>query len=142
MRRGVTLVELMVVLAILGSLLGVAFPRVAGWLDGMAVDRAALEIVGFHHEAQFAALLRAERVRLRFTEDSLTATFEGVRDSTFIARAGPGRHGVRLTATREEVRFYPNGLGFGAANTKIVLRRGEAVDSITTSRLGRLKRWR
>ena len=86
--------------------------------------------------------MRAERVRLRFTGDSLTATFEGVRDSTFIARAGPARHGVTLTATRPEIRFYPNGMGFGAANTKIILRRGDAVDSLTTSRLGRLKRWR
>jgi len=142
MRRGVTLIELVVVLAIVGVLLGLAFPRMATWLDVMAVDRAALEIVSFHHEAQFAAMLRAERVRLRFTEDSLTAAFEGVRDSTFIARAGPARHGVRLTATRPEIRFYPTGLGFGAANTKIVLRRGAAVDSLTTSRLGRLKRWR
>jgi prepilin-type N-terminal cleavage/methylation domain-containing protein len=142
MKRGVTLVELVVALVLVGILLGLAFPRAAGWLDWMAVDRAAVEVSAFHHQAQFAAILRSERVRVRLTEDSLTATFEGIRDSTFLTRAGPARHGVRLTASRPEIRFAANGLGLGAANTKIVLQRGAAVDSLTTSRLGRLKRWR
>ena len=51
------------------------------------------------------------------------------------------RHGVALEASRAEIRLYPNGLGLGAANTKLVFRRGEAADSITISRLGRIRRW-
>ena len=142
MRRGVTLIELVMVLAIVGMVMGLAAPRVATWLDRMAVDRAAIEIVTFYHEARFGAIRRAARVRVIVGEDSLRAAFEGLLDSTFLRRPGPGRHGVRLTASRQEIRFYPNGVGLGAANTKLVLQRGAVAESLTTSRLGRLKRWR
>lgn len=142
MKRGVTLIELLIVLTLVGLLSAMAFPRVARWWDRMAVDRAAIELVSFYHAARFAAIQRAERVRVVFREDSLLATFEGLRKTTFIARPGPAHHGVRLTATREEIQLYANGMGLGAANTKLVLRRGAEADSLTTSRLGRLKRWR
>jgi hypothetical protein len=48
---------------------------------------------------------------------------------------------VSFRASRPVIRLYPNGFGLGAANTKIVLERGAAAESLTTSRLGRLKRW-
>jgi prepilin-type N-terminal cleavage/methylation domain-containing protein len=142
MKRGVTLPELIIALAIVGAMSALAVPRIAPWWDRMAVDRAAIELVSFYHAARFGAIQRGARVRVTFRQDSLLATFESVQDSTFIRRAGPARHGVKLRVTRGEVRFYANGTAAGAGNTKLVLSRGAAVDSITTSRLGRLKRWR
>lgn len=130
------------VLAVIGILAALAFPRVASVLDAMAVSRAATEAMSFYHTARFAAIFRAQRVRLEFKADSLRATYEGLADSTFMVRPGPARHGVTLTASRPVIRLQPNGLGWGAANTKLVLRRGLAAESLTTSRLGRLKRWR
>ncbi len=141
MQRGVTLMELVVVLVIVGTLSALAFPRAAGWLDWIAVDRATGEVASFYTTARFAAIYRSQRVRLELREDSLRAVFEGVTDSVFLRWPGPVRHGVRLTASRTVIRILPNGLGFGAANTKLVLRRGVAAESLTTSRLGRLKRW-
>jgi hypothetical protein len=47
--------------------------------------------------------------------------------------------GVRLDASRESVTFAPTGLGWGAANTTIVVSRGNRSDTITTSRLGRVR---
>ena len=119
-----------------------AVPRLAVWSDRMAVDRAPAEVTSFYWQARTKAIFRGRRVRVEFGVDSLRATFEGVTDSQFLALAGPGRHGVSLRASRPVVRFYPNGFGLGAANTKIVLRRGEAAESLTTSRLGRLKHWK
>src|SRR6266516_270708 len=43
MRRGFSLAELAVVLAILGVVTAVTLPRLWGWLDWVAVDRAAVE---------------------------------------------------------------------------------------------------
>jgi prepilin-type N-terminal cleavage/methylation domain-containing protein len=142
MRKGVTLPELILVLAIIALLLALALPRLAGWLDQIAVDRAAQEIAAFHGTARFTAIARSQRVRLDFSPDSLRATLEGPTDSVFLRWPGPARHGVSLTASRAMVRFQPNGLGLGAANTKLVLRRGAAAESLTTSLLGRLRRWR
>lgn len=134
--------ELAMVLAIVGALSALAFPRAGGWLDRIAVSRAAGEVEGFYQTARFAAIFRSQRVRLEFRPDSLLAVSEGPSDSVFLRWPGPARHGVGLTVTRATIEIQPNGLGFGAANTKIVLRRGMAAESLTTSRLGRLRRWR
>jgi hypothetical protein len=48
---------------------------------------------------------------------------------------------VGLDASRAVIRIDPTGLGYGAANSTIVLQRGAVAESLTTSRLGRLKRW-
>jgi prepilin-type N-terminal cleavage/methylation domain-containing protein len=141
MRKGVTLPELVVVIVMVGILLGLALPRLAAWLDWLAVDRAAQEIAAFHWTARFTAIFRAQRVRLDFSSDSLRATLEGPTDSVFLRWPGPARYGVSLTASRSTIRFQANGLGLGAADTKLVLRRGAEAESLTTSLLGRLKRW-
>lgn len=130
------------VLAIVGVLAALAVPRAAGWLDRLAVRRAADEVASFYQQARLAAIFRSQRVRLELGQDSLRAVLEGPSDSVFLRRMGPARHGVSLTATRGIIRVESNGLGFGAANTKLVLRKGLAAESLTTSRLGRLKRWR
>ncbi len=86
-------------------------------------------------------MYRSSRVRVEFDADSLRAVLEDGSDSVVLARAGPSRHRVTLAATRPVVRIHPNGLGWGGANTRIVLRRGAAAESLTTSRLGRLRWW-
>lgn len=142
MQRGVTLLELVIVLTIVGIVMGMAFPRAGDFLDRIAVSRSAGELASFYQSARFAAIFRAQRVRIEFGQDSLRATFEGVKDSTFLVWPGPTRHRVALTASRDVIRVHPNGFGWGGANTKLVVRRGMAAESLTTSRLGRLKRWR
>jgi len=141
MRRGFTLVELLVVLTVAGVLLALAAPRWSGQRDRLAVHRAGAEVAGFYAAARYAAIVRARMVRLEFAAGSLRAVYEGATDSTFLVRAGPGRHGVTLETSRSVIRIGPDGLGFGAANTRLVLRRGPAADTLTTSRLGRIRRW-
>jgi len=139
--RGVTLIELLLVLSVVGILLAIAVPRYARVADAMATERAARDLATFYAQARYGAIYRGTRVRIEFTADSLRAVYESVRDSVFLLRPGPSRYGVTLTASRSVIRIYPNGFGAGAANTKLVVRRGVSADSLTTSRLGRLKRW-
>lgn len=141
MRTGFTLAELVVVLATLGVVLLLAAPRWASIRDRQAVARATAEVASFYHVARYAAIMRAQPVRLEFSPRELRAVYEGVRDSTFLIRPGPARDGVGLAASRPVIRIAPNGMGYGAANTRLVLSRGDAADTLTTSRLGRLKRW-
>ena len=49
-------------------------------------------------------------------------------------------HGVMLSASRDSMAYAPNGLGYGAANLTIILRRGESAETIFVSRLGRVRR--
>jgi prepilin-type N-terminal cleavage/methylation domain-containing protein len=141
MRRGITILEMLTVLAILGIVLLVTTPRVVGWRDSLLTQRAARELAMFYSRARLGAVFRARRVRIEFSQDSLWAVFEGPSDSAFLRHPGPGRHGVSLAASRRVIRLAPTGIGWGPANTKLVLRRGAAAESLTTSRLGRLKLW-
>jgi len=122
-------------------MLALALPRLAAWRDRWAVDHAMLEVIAFYQSARFHAVARSRFVRLEFAPDTLVAVYQGVTDSVAFGRPGPARHGVTLVTSRRSVVIAPTGIGWGAANTKIVLRRGDAGDSLTTSRLGRLKRW-
>lgn len=141
MPRGFTLIELIVVLTILGVLLAVAAPRWSAQRDRLAVHRAALEVTAFAQAARYAAIVRARRVRIEFAATDLRAVYEAASDSTFLVRPGPDRHGVTLEASRPVIRIGPDGLGYGAANTRLVFRRGSAADTLTTSRLGRIRWW-
>lgn len=141
MRRGFTLIEMATVLVVIGVMTGLAVPRVGGYMDWLAVNRAEAETAAFYNRARIAAVYRAVRVRIEFTGDSLVAIAEGAIDSVVGRIPGPERFGVALVASRVEIRLYPNGLGLGAANTKLVFRRGAAADSLTISRLGRIRRW-
>jgi prepilin-type N-terminal cleavage/methylation domain-containing protein len=57
MRRGITLLELVVVMALLGLLAGITFPSVSSGLDALRLNTASNSLVSFFN----AALNRAER---------------------------------------------------------------------------------
>jgi type II secretory pathway pseudopilin PulG len=48
-------------------------------------------------------------------------------------------HGASLATTRDSITFDVRGLGWGAANLTLSVRRGAAVETLTVSRLGRVK---
>jgi hypothetical protein len=114
---------------------------VSALLDGLAVRRAVDETMVFYGAARLGALVRGSRVRIEFTPDSMIAVYETSSDSVFLRRAGPAQNGVDLSSSRTVIRIHPNGIGSGGSNTKLVFRRGEYAESLTTSRLGRLKKW-
>jgi Tfp pilus assembly protein FimT len=134
--------EVLIVLAIVSLVATLAAARTLGWNDRLAVRRAAAEVWSFYGRARYGAVLGTAQVRIEVSGDSLRAVYEGAADSVFLAQPGPSRHGVELTASRPVLRVAANGFGRGASNTKLILRRGEAAESLTVSRLGRMKRWR
>ena len=141
MRRGFTLIEVLIVIVVIGIMAGLAVPRAKKWGDRRAVRRAGNEAALFYYRVRFAAVLKSATIRIEFAPDLFTAASESPSVSVNVSIPGPARHGVRLNVSRSVIRLYPNGLGLGPANTKLVFRRGSAAESLTVSRLGRLKRW-
>ena len=139
MHRGTTLPELLLVLTIVGILGTIAIPRTVRWRDRMSVRAAGLETVATFALARRWSLSRASRTAITF--DTVGATLMVRSFSDTIARRNlASSHGVRLSASRDSMAYAPNGLGYGASNLTIVLRRGVAAESIFVSRLGRVRR--
>src|SRR5206468_11747171 len=141
-RRGFTLVELVVVLVVIGVTCTFAVPRLRDILDRIAVERAAADVSLALGATRNAAVMWATRARLVIAADSLR--IDRWADAGWGTRRGwpgPASHGVALEVSNDTVVFGPTGMGWGASNTKIVLRRGSHSATLTTSRLGRVKRW-
>lgn len=142
MLRGYSLAELAIVLAVIGVMTGLALPIWEGLLDRIAVERAASEVTTALAVARNAAVLRATRARLSIAADSLGIDEWGDRTWLPVWRwPGPESHSVSLEVSNGTVIFGATGIGWGASNTTVVLRRGTQTARITTSRVGRVKRW-
>ncbi len=141
MHRGFTLIEVVVVLVILTVVLSLTVPRLGPAFDRIATNGAARDLTTAIAVARAAAVLQGTRARLRIGADSLRVDREGALGWEPYARwPGPGAAGVSLAVTNPEIVFGPLGLGWGPANTSVRLRRGSQIETVTTSRLGRVKR--
>lgn len=138
MRRGFTLVELSVVLAIGGLVAALAIPPLARALDGLSTHGAIEEAEAACTLARHTALERAAFATVAF--DTLAGTVTVVAAGDTVARRTLGaRYAVSLDASRPAITYAPNGLGYGAANVRVIAARGRAADTLWISRLGRVR---
>lgn len=138
LRRGMTIVELLVMVAILGVLAAIAVPRAITAMDRLSV-RGAVEDVVLTLAAARAAASRGDAY-VSFVADTRNGRVRAVSGGEVLAERdlAHGR-GVRLEASRESVTFAPGGLGWGAANTTVIVSRGSRSDTVVMSRLGRVR---
>ena len=139
MRRAHTLAELLLVVAIAGVLLGVALPAARRALDAIHARGAATEVAALLALARHTATYRGVRAAVRFDSAAASVLVHVGRD-TVSRRSFRDRRRVALHATRDSIAFAPTGRGFGGANATIVLRRGQAAETVWVSRLGRVRR--
>ena len=137
-RSGVTILELTISLAIISIISAMAYPAMARLLDGIHVRGTATEIHSLFTAARHHAITRSERVTLEIDTAraaiSMIAGADTLRTRTFL-----DTHGVRLAANRESFTYSPIGVGHGAGNMTLIVRRNARIDSIFVSRLGRVR---
>lgn len=138
-RRGATIVELLIVLATLAVLAAVAVPRAGALRDRTSVRGAALETVAAFAAARRWSLSRIARTAVTIDTAAASLTVRSFGDTVLVRVLGSS-HGVTLAATRDSMAYAPNGLGYGASNLTLVIRRGEAAETLFVSRLGRVRR--
>lgn len=136
-RRASTLVELVLTLAMMGIVAAIAIPNLQTIVDRMSVRAAAQDVVLGLWAARNVAAMRGDYAR--FVVDASTGRVQVVVGlDTVFARELTLKRGVSVTVTRDSVTYAPTGMGYGAANTTIIVSRGRRADTVTTSRLGRV----
>ena len=143
MRSGVTLVELLVVLVIVGLLAGVLVPGAGAHADRLAVEHEAARLLTAYRAAWLTARVRQRLALLRVTADSLairTVSGAGAADTVLAWLApGPAAAGVSLRSPPQTAVFGPDGIAMGLANGRHILARGRAVREVVVSRAGRVR---
>jgi type IV fimbrial biogenesis protein FimT len=138
MRHAFTIVELTVTICILGVISAIAMPSVGKLLDSVHVRGAVLEIESLFSGARHIAIARSAQTTVDIdTVDQ--AIYVSVGVDTLRKREIGRDHGVRLSATRVRMSYSATGMGYGAANLSVYVRRSSFVDTVFVSRLGRLR---
>src|SRR5947208_7729556 len=142
MSKGFTLLEMIVVTAIAALLLAFWLPRAARLMDWIETERAVRDVTTAFAVGRNGAILQSTRARIVIDTDTLRIDRLGAEGwEPWWRTPGPSRHGVALETSNPIVIFGPTGMGWGASNTTVVLRRGSQAETITMSRVGRVKRW-
>ncbi len=136
-RRGLTLIEVLIVLTIAGTLMAIAYPRAQLILDRISVHSAASDLQLMLSSAREFALSSHSTVAVDFTSPAGIRVHRG--SDVFYSRNIASAHGVKLTYTRDSLAYGPLGLGVGAANLSVIVRRRAAVETVFVSRLGRVR---
>lgn len=138
-RAAMTLPELLIVLAIVGTLLALAVPPIAASADRAAVHAATQDIETAFASARDEALARRSPVWVVFDSALGEVRVRPERAGTRTRGVG-SLYGVEVRSTRDSMSYDARGLGWGAANLTVVVGRGRARDTLVVSRLGRVRR--
>jgi Tfp pilus assembly protein FimT len=138
MRRGATVLELVLTMILMGLVLSIALPRCQRILDSLAVARAAQDIAGAHRRARMSAILQSRAIELTIDANSLAIRPRGDTTSLWYAD-GPAADRVALAGPQRTLVFSPVGITFGLSNASFLLTRGAATRTVVVSRLGRVR---
>lgn len=139
MPRGVTVPELIAVTAIIGVLVSIVGPPLLRELDRTAVREGRDRYGAVHETTRQLAIARSTLARVELDSARATATVSIRNGSVWDTLEVRPLGAARLGFSQRVVTFGPLGLGYGASNTSIIFSRGAAAETLTVSRLGRLR---
>lgn len=138
-RDGITQLELLVVMIVSGLLTTLAVPRLAHLRDASSVRSAMTDLGSAFATARQTAITRRTTVAVVFDTANGEVRLRSAGE-TLLRRTLRASYSVSLGANRDSAVYDPRGLGYGVSNLSVTVRRGEFVDTLTMSRLGRV-RW-
>ena len=137
-RSGTTFIEQLAVLTLFGILVAIAIRSGASLLDQAAVASASRAAADAFAAARDHAVSSGRRIAVRIDEASARVIVHSGTDTLSRHPLGDN-HKVTIESSRDSMSYAASGLGWGASNLRLVVRRGAAGDTLTVSRLGRVK---
>lgn len=139
MHSGFTLSQVLVTITVLALLTGAAAPRFVRYRDRLNVHAATMDIVSALARTRSVAFERSTRAATTFDAPTATLAVHSYGDTLEVRPLG-ALYGVSLVVSRDSVTYAANAMGFGVSNARIIVLRGAVAETITVSRLGRVKR--
>ena len=139
MRRGSTLVEQLCIISLVGTLAAITVRSGAQLIDAATVHAASRDVADLFALARDQAVASGMRTAVRLDAVHGRMLVHTAVDT--IAKLDLAqRSDVRITTSRDSMAYSASGLGYGAANLRVILHRGLSADTVTVSRLGRVRR--
>jgi prepilin-type N-terminal cleavage/methylation domain-containing protein len=140
MNRGMTLIEIALVLLIAGLVAIFAAAPLLGLRDRLAVDQAARDIASLHARARLLAMVESRPIRLDIGADS--SLMRAIADGDTITRwrgAGLSAEPATVSGPSRPLWFSPAGVTYGVSNATWVVTRGAVERRVIVSRWGRVR---
>jgi prepilin-type N-terminal cleavage/methylation domain-containing protein len=138
-RSGFSLPEVAVALAMMAVVLSIALHRFAALRDATSVRAATGDLGSAFSLARQIAV--SNRRVVAIVLDTGRGVVEVRLGGAKVARRDlGGTYGVHLGSNRDSAVYDARGVGYGLSNLSVAIRRGRFVDTLTMSRLGRV-RW-
>ena len=138
-RLAFSLLELVTVLALVGLLMAMAIPRFSAMRDGASVRAAMADLGADFSLARQSAITRRTTVAVVLDTASGTVAVRSAA-RTLSRHSLRAAYGIVLGSNRDSAVYDSRGLGYGVSNVTVTVRRGPIVDTLTMSRMGRV-RW-
>jgi prepilin-type N-terminal cleavage/methylation domain-containing protein len=138
LRHAFTIIELTVTLCILSVLSAIAMPWAGKLLDRVHVRSGVMATESVFSAARHMAIARSAQTTVEIDTVAQTVYLSVGADTVRRVQVGAD-HEVRLSASRVRMSYSATGMGYGAANLSVVVRRNAAVDTVVVSRLGRVR---
>ena len=138
MRKAFTLPELVLVVAVVGILAGLALPRLSAAINRIEVEGAANRLINAHRRARIMAMARGQVVLLSIDSTQLLISDRGGTEPLW-SDLGPAATGVELAGPARKFSFSPAGTTLGFSNATLQLTRGSTIRTLVISRLGRIR---
>jgi hypothetical protein len=129
---------MLVVLLIAAVLLALAGVRISDAADRAAIRGAIADAAAVIATARNASIHRRQPIAVSI--DTVRGIITVHADTALLLQRDLWTlYAVRLSASRDSMAFDAHGLGIGAANLSLIVRRQRSVDTLFVSRLGRLR---
>ena len=142
LRRGFTLIEVLMVITIVGILLGVVVPRYGAISGAMSVHSAKQELGSMLAQGRATAIRTDQTVLVVRTGNVISLVGVNGTGSTIISQQDLGsQFNVTVSASRDTVTYDSRGMVTGNSSTlKFVVTNGSTRDSVCLMALGKVTR--
>lgn len=141
-KRGVTIIELVMVIILVGVMAGLGFPLIGDAITKQNVRSARTMIVGLHAQARATAIQRGAQTQFilaggRIAIRSLNPVTNAAQQVGNVQDLG-SRYGVTVQPSNLTLTFDPRGLGMETNDNTISVTKGSYGSKIVISSVGRV----